>query len=75
MAIKCKNFLFIGFFLFVHGHAKNAAVPAPVVTVIGKWQLVKQNLKLDNNGLVVGSVSKSKFTINDFVRYLSDGTS
>ncbi|MDR3693387.1 MAG: hypothetical protein P4L47_02040 [Mucilaginibacter sp.] len=46
----------------------------PPVTIIGKWQLVKQYSLLVNNGVVIDSIKKSKFTNNDFVQYLSDGT-
>lgn len=53
---------------------KNAAKPVPAVTIIGKWQLVKENSFLFNNGAVIDSVKNSKFTNSDFVEYFSDGT-
>ena len=53
---------------------KNAATPVPVVSIVGKWQLVKQYSLLYNNGELIDSIKKSKFTNSDFVEYYSDGT-
>lgn len=53
---------------------KNSVAPVPPVTIVGKWQLVKQYSRLFSNGVVIDSVRKSKFTNSDFVEYYSDGT-
>ena len=53
---------------------KNTVAPVAQVTIVGKWQLVKQYSLLVSNGVVIDSIKKTKFTNNDFVQYLSDGT-
>ena len=53
---------------------KNTVMPAPAVTIVGKWQLVKQHSLLYNNGSAIDSVNKTKFTNSDFVEFYSDGT-
>ncbi|WP_309329637.1 hypothetical protein [Mucilaginibacter sp.] len=70
------KYLLISVFLLIclWSCKKNVVVPVPPVTIIGKWQLVKQYSLLVNNGVVIDSIKKSKFTNNDFVQYLSDGT-
>jgi hypothetical protein len=73
--MKYRYFLLFAFVLVgMYSCKKNNPAPAPSVTIVGKWQVTKQHSKLYNNGVVVDSVNKSKFTSSDFVEYYSDGS-
>jgi hypothetical protein len=75
VAMKYKYLLLsVVFIICFWSCKKNTVAPVPQVTIVGKWLLVKQYSLLVSNGVVIDSIKKSKFTNNDFVQYLSDGT-
>jgi len=44
------------------------------ITVVGKWQMTKHDLKLVKDGVQIGETIRTSYTKYDFTQYFSDGT-
>lgn len=67
-------FIFIALLFFAtfnYSCKKNNANPP---SILGKWYFLKQNSQLLYNGVLLETITKTKFTINDFIEYYKDGS-
>lgn len=44
------------------------------ITVIGKWQMAKHDLKLVKDGVQIGETIRTSYTKYDFTQFFEDGT-
>lgn len=44
------------------------------ITVVGKWQMAKHDLKLVKDGVQIGETIRTSYTKDDFTQYFEDGT-
>ncbi|MDB4919875.1 hypothetical protein [Mucilaginibacter sp.] len=74
--MKYKHILLILPVLFVCIQAckKVAAPPEAKVTVVGKWFIIKHDLKLIKDGVQIGETIKTDYTADDFAQFYKDGT-
>ena len=74
--MKYKHILLILSVLFVSLQAckKNGASPQAKITVVGKWFVVKHNLKLIRDGVQVGETIRTNYTTDDFAQFYEDGS-
>jgi hypothetical protein len=74
MKHKCLLIILPVMLLCLYACKKDAANIPSKITVVGKWQMTKHDLKLVQNGVQIGETIRTSYTKYDFTQYFSDGT-
>jgi hypothetical protein len=74
MKYKCLLLILPVVLLCLQSCKKDPANTQIKLTVVGKWQMTRHDLKLVKDGVQIGETIRTTYTEDDFTQYFADGT-